>query len=367
MKNVNLMGITIQEPRINGAQINELRIMGNPIWRRDVGGDPTQLWVPGSISPLPPHTVLETWEHPWNGNAQGQNGSRQQRTLPEGVYLLHLWAASGGGRTNVPAQFPPGGTRHRGGIGGYSRGILTLTAAQTLNIFVGGGGQLAGTQASGTRVPGGWNGGGDITMGSSAGGLRMGCGGGATDIRTSTNTDPLNSAGLATRFIVAGAGGGEAGWTGTHEWAGAWGGNGGGSVAQPALFRPEAYTTANGGQPGTQTSSPTTGLWNPPLTTAGVILAGFGRGGHSNTSGNNIRAGGASGWWGGQAGTQQSGGGGSGFVRGLNEGGEHLCTAPAWAFLTHGGNGHINWINVISKPVSGHHGHVRIQRIQLDT
>jgi|GEM_PF-3346389 len=335
--------------------------------------------VPGTIPPPPSMTVLETWNHAFNGSTvathgTGINGTVQSRTLPAGTYLLEVWGADGGGRINDPSQFPAGGTMFRGGNGGYSRGILTLTAQQTVYIYVGGAGGAYGIQTSGTNHPGGWNGGGGFRQGSSAGGDRMGTGGGASDIRTTGGAWDLATS-LNTRFIVSGGGGGEASWTSPYLWTGGWGGNGGGDVAQEGHHQPIDYSSANGGQPGTQTSSPHS--WpgtNDPLAaqTIGDNIPGFGKGGSNGTASaapgsNNIRSGGGGGWFGGMSGSQRSAGGGSGFVKGLNQGGENLCTAPAWATLTHGGNGHYNWGNGVVRPAAaGRHGYVRISRITLN-
>ena len=343
---------------------------------------PTSRWdLPGSIPPLPPHTVLEVFNHSFNGatvatHGTGINGSPQQRALPAGTWLIEVWGADGGGRLNPANVIDGGGGMRRGGYGGFSRGILTITAAQTVHIYVGGAGGSYGLEANGTNHPGGWNGGGGIRQGSGAGGLRMGTGGGASDVRT-TGGAWNAAASLNTRFIVAGGGGGEAGWTGTgnaHEWC-MWGGNGGGPTAQPAHHPCPGFNQRNGGHPGTQIDSPRTGHgMNNPTTeqVAAGNAPGFGIGGNngtaaSNPCGNQIRAGGGGGWWGGMSGCQGAGGGGSGFVRGLNQGGQHLSTAPAWATLTSGGNGQHNWENVPPRPATaGRHGHVRISRIQLN-
>jgi len=335
--------------------------------------------VPGTTTPVPPMTIHEVWNHSFNGTTvagagTGINGNVQTRTLQPGTYLLEVWGADGGGRINNPTQFPAGGTMFRGGNGGFSRGILTITSPQTIHIYVGGAGGLYGAEPSGTNHPGGWNGGGGFRQGSSAGGARMGTGGGASDIRTTGGAWNL-AASRNSRFIVAGGGGGEAGWTGAHEWTGGWGGNGGGAVAQIGHHQPVAFSTANGGQPGTQTGSPTSFAGtNAPA--ANQLLAGnipgFGQGGNNGAVGaepvsNNIRSGGGGGWFGGMSGAQRSAGGGSGFVFGLNQGGEHLTTAPAWARLTHGANAHFNWQHAATKPAgAGRHGHVRISRITLN-
>ena len=116
-----------------------------------------------------------------------------------------------------------------GEFGGQATGILSLTAGQTIYIYVGGAG------ASGAYVPGGFNGGGQ-----SGGGFgNEGSGGGASDIRVSGTA-------LTNRVIVAGGAGGRGGWAGgsggsggglngTNGFAGQGPGGGGGSQVSGGL------------------------------------------------------------------------------------------------------------------------------------
>jgi hypothetical protein len=114
------------------------------------------------------------------------------RTVPTGVskVLVNATGAQGGG---TPQS---GGS---GGLGGWVQASLSVTAGQTLYVFVGGD----------TVVGARYNGGG---AGGSFGG---GGGGGATDIRTISSD-------LKSRLIIAGGGGG-----GNSGYSSDKGGNGG--------------------------------------------------------------------------------------------------------------------------------------------
>ena len=139
-------------------------------------------------------------------------GSVQSASLPPGSYKFQCWGAQGGSNA---ANSTYGITAKAGGKGGYSEGVLTITSASTVYIFVGGQGGSSGN--------GGWNGGGGGTGSSSYnssntnGVSRMGCGGGATDIALTTSDMSYSSyrtnrsdASLLSRMIVAGGGGGGA-------------------------------------------------------------------------------------------------------------------------------------------------------------
>jgi Glycine rich protein len=134
------------------------------------------------------------------------------RTVPAGV-----------SKVLVNATGAQGGTSHSGslgGLGGWVQASLSVTAGQTLYVFVGGD----------TVVGARYNGGG---TGGSYGG---GGGGGATDIRTIFSD-------LKSRLIVAGGGGG-----GSSEYSGDGGGNGG-TVTNSLRFTsciPEATATDDG-------------------------------------------------------------------------------------------------------------------------
>lgn len=100
-------------------------------------------------------------------------GGMQQVTVPAGIYTLEVWGAQGGAG---------------GGLGGYSKGTVTLTSATTLYIGVGG---------QGGSNYGGFNGGGSGREG----------GGGATHIATSSGALSGLSGNTSSVLLVAGGGG----------------------------------------------------------------------------------------------------------------------------------------------------------------
>ena len=121
-------------------------------------------------------------------------GNYQTWTIPAtGTYKLEVWGAQGGDRVN----YNGGGASLYGGKGGYSVGNMTLTAGQTIYIYVGGQGSgYSGTNAWAVR-PGGFNGGGAANGTNTSHGTS---GGGGTDIR-------VGGSALNNRVIVAGGGG----------------------------------------------------------------------------------------------------------------------------------------------------------------
>lgn len=100
-------------------------------------------------------------------------GGMQQVTVPAGIYTLEVWGAQGGAG---------------GGLGGYSKGTVTLTSATTLYIGVGG---------QGGSNYGGFNGGGSGREG----------GGGATHIATSSGVLSGLAGNTSSVLLVAGGGG----------------------------------------------------------------------------------------------------------------------------------------------------------------
>ena len=202
------------------------------------------------------------------------SGGVQTFTAPyTGEYLLEVWGAQGEGPY--------------GGMGGYSKGTITVDKGTQLRIYVGG--------------RSGYNGGG-------AGGYS---GGGGTDIRLGGTT-------LAKRIIVAGGGGGT-GNRSTYGGSGGGitGGDGSGSYGGPG----GGATQTRGGQP---RSAASTG-YNP----GGVGT--LGQGGAGAVSGTSLNAGGGGGgYYGGAGGSTDypnyndnddyGGGGGSGYIGGVSNG-----------------------------------------------
>lgn len=168
-------------------------------------------------------------------------GAVQTWVVPANVgqVTLEVWGGQGG--TNA------GGVV--GGLGGYSKGTLTVTPGETLYIFVGGGGS--------TATAGFFNGGGDAGAGATPPASVGGGGGGATDVRRGGNA-------LADRVIVAGGGGGAGGnrvlTIGRGSGGGGGGGyyGGGGGAAWPsasATPTPTGGSQSAGGTGGTSTYS----------------------------------------------------------------------------------------------------------------
>ena len=210
-------------------------------------------------------------------------GGYQEFVAPyTGEYLLEVWGAGGGGQHQA-------GSAGVGGLGGYSKGIVTLKKGDTLYVYVGGEGKTCIT--AGCTAPAGYNGGGTGYKKYGDAKDPVGSGGGATDIRF-VSGEWNNSTSLLSRLIVAGGGGGGGMETNEH------GGDGGGLSAT-------RYNSGYGA-PGTQTTgwafgygyscSPST--INYVNTTWGGSGGGGGWYGGSNSLG--------SGW--------HSAGGGSGFI-----------------------------------------------------
>lgn len=216
-------------------------------------------------------------------------GAVQSVILPKGVYKLEVWGAQGGSY----------GTTSTGGNGGYSIGIITLTAETVLYIYVGGQGTYNTTPTS--FVAGGFNGGGK------AGYRYGGSGGGASDIRIGTDS-------LYSRVIVAGGGGG--GWGYSNYNGGVGGGISGGQGS--------GYSSSYLAGAGTQTAGGAgKGYSSSYYGSDGSF--GVGGNGASNSSSYNRSSGGGGGWYGGGGSGYRSSssyyyrggggaGGGSGFV-----------------------------------------------------
>ncbi len=140
-------------------------------------------------------------------------GTVQEVTLPPGRYKLQCWGAQGG---SVSGSYTANGSK-----GGYSEGVLVLTAVTTLYIFVGGKGTDSSTSSTSGTANGGWNGGGGSVRQSSynsSGTYGVSYprpGGGATDIALvssdmaySSYRNNRSAASLLSRIIVAGGGAG---------------------------------------------------------------------------------------------------------------------------------------------------------------
>ncbi len=195
----------------------------------------------------------------------------------DGYYKMQVWGAQGGSYST-----------YNGGAGGYSEGIVYLTAGTNLYVYVGG--QPTSTSSTSAAIAGGFNGGGQARVHSYSGTTSYSqAGGGASDFRIGTDS-------LYARVIVAGGGGGSS------------------SV--------NALTTKYGG--GTSGGSPSSAF--AASQTAGGTNGTFGTGANGYISGYNYKyasGGGGGGWYGGGAVNAHSdsttdyrnqNGGGSGYV-----------------------------------------------------
>jgi hypothetical protein len=126
----------------------------------------------------------------------------------DGTYKLEVWGASGSTRYTS-------GYGSNAGLGGYSCGSVSLKAGDVLYIYVGGDPKVYPTESTPTtRLPGGYNGGGDVTWenqsnrGQAGGGGGGWYGGGGKDIGTDAGRQ--------------GGGGGGSGWVYTADTYSVW-------------------------------------------------------------------------------------------------------------------------------------------------
>lgn len=223
-------------------------------------------------------------------------GAFENFVVPTGITTLtvDLFGAEGGDEY--------AGTTLKG-KGGRVKCDLTVTAGETLRVYVGGQG---GAGASGVQGAAGFN---NIQTDDGLGGQGAGGGGGATDIRRTPYA-------LADRLVVAGAGGGAGGNNGQVTTGG--GGNGGitGVAGQNGIGSPTGGGGGTGSAGGAGGGGGTSG--NPGL---------LGIGGHGAVSTNpRGGGGGGGGYYGGGGGggagggtAGAGGGGGSGLSTGVNE------------------------------------------------
>jgi hypothetical protein len=218
-------------------------------------------------------------------------GAAQSFAVPDGVTSIHVVAVGGKGGRNTGANVD-------GGFGARVVGDLTVTAGQTLHVFVGDNGATA--QSGGQ---GGFNGGGD------GGPLWGSGGGGASDIRTLAGD-------ASTRLIVAAGGGGAGANTGP--------GRGGDASSDGG----DAQDGSTGGSAGTSSAGGAGGhmrvfldeQFDWPSGEDGSVGKG-GKGGAGDIGGGYGGGGGGGGYYGG-------GGGGAGYWDG-----------PTFVVLSGGGGG----------------------------
>ena len=248
-----------------------------------------------------------------NANATGENGPTQNQINSEytgtnlansvtinsqgiqewvvpasGTYEIEVWGAQGGSG----GWYSNSSYSSIGGLGGYAKGSVTLSAGTTVYIHVGQQGEgytssnIKMTDSPGIRA-GGWNGGGGNSKSSAPG---TG-GGGASDVR-------VGGTGLNNRIIVAGGGGG-GGNSGSNTQLSN-GGNGGGLTAT-TLAASTQFSNRTPGSGATQNSGNALGI--------------------GATASHNLSGGGGGGYYGGGAGDNSTGGGGgSSYLGGVSNG-----------------------------------------------
>ena len=240
----------------------------------------------------------------------GYTGAVQTYTAPSaGTYKLEVCGAQGG------SPVVSGITSKTGGKGGCATGNVTLTAGQTLYVFVGGAGGY--TASSGQQMSGGWNGGGNTAVAGNYA-AHWGAGGGATHISKSNAT--IANAG-SNLLIVGGGGGGASTYAGekidgTNN---IWffqgdGGNGGGSSGSAGQEETrDGVHRSNPGGGGTQSTGGSAGT--------GGQAGSKGQGGNGS-AGTDGTGGGGGGYYGGGSGGSRAtgGGGGSGYIGGVSSG-----------------------------------------------
>lgn len=245
--------------------------------------------IENNVTPNDEICSVETgyvWNFDYNGT-NGSDGSAQTFEAPcTGNYKLEVWGAQGG---SVDAN------TSNGGKGGYASGDINLEKNKNLYIYVGNQPTLAINS---------YNGGGNTNNSH----YPTSDGGGSTDIRL-TNGLWNNFDSLKSRIIVAGAGGGDQGYSNTS------GGAGGGLLG---------YSGTYGGQLTTPYSIPTGGTQNSGGIGDATIFSGsnggFGFGGNGDLDYGG-GAGGAGYYGGGGGGNYHhvaTGGGGSSFISGYS-------------------------------------------------
>ena len=222
--------------------------------------------------------------------------SAQTYTAPSnGTYLLEVCGAQGGGVSY-------GGTTENGGLGGCAKGKVSLTAGQTIYVFIGKQGTMA--YGNGNKATGGCNGGGSSNTSSSS--EEFVCsGGGATHISKSNST----IANAGNNLLIVGGGGGGAYLyfnAGGFDFGGNGGAGGGSSGVAGSSDTSDGTYKASGGGGGTQSSGGSVGGSKGQ----GGIAAGGGYYGGGAAQAQPII--------GGETGKGAGAGGGSGYVGGVS-------------------------------------------------
>ena len=215
-------------------------------------------------------------------------GSQQTFTVPSGVSSITIktWGAQGGNS----GYYSSSGNCATGGKGGYSTGTLSVSAGNTVYVYVGGQGEGYSScsiqmQSTGAK-DGGWNGGGGNSI-TAYGGTG---GGGASDVR-------YGGTATGNRKIVAGGGGG------------------GGNAQSNSVL---SNGGAGGGTSG-QTMATSTQFWGR-TPGSGATQSSGNSNGVGSTANQNLSGGGGGGYYGGGKGENSTGGGGgSGYIGGVSD------------------------------------------------
>ena len=270
------------------------------------GGATTAKYYDGSV-PASPSTVVKSY-----------TGANQTFVVPSGVTTINFiaWGAAGGS----------GQASGSGGGGGFIEGDVAVTAGETLNVKVGGGGQTSPSQAG-----------------------IMGGGGGGTGIYRST-----------TVLAIAGAGGGGQSNGGAAGKGGAGGGTTGGTAGVYAGAAATGGTQSAGGSGPTYASSAYSG---GSLGQGGRVTdvsgsdgtGGYNGGGKGDTDNTTFTsAGGGGGYYGGSAGGDSSGSTGSGAGGSSLTAGTNTQAAASTGVVANAA--HANYQAGTGNGVSGTHG-----------
>ena len=151
-------------------------------------------------------TALEVGTEYLISSTEGNEKEQTLTIVRTGYYKLEVWGASGADLTSDSKS-------SKGGYGGYSSGVIRLTAGTVLFINVGEQGIV---NSSDTTIAGGYNGGGDHTYSYFGAGSS---GGGATHIALSSgvlssfdaNNDGVGSANEISNILIVAGGGGSGG------------------------------------------------------------------------------------------------------------------------------------------------------------
>ena len=263
-------------------------------------------------------------------------GSVQNWTVPNGNTTITVTAYGGSGGDGVNGTIVNGAT---GGNGAAVTATISVTAGDTLYLYVGGSGANASIRTGGS---GGWGGGSSISSGGNGGtassGYGAGGGGGGTLISTSSS--------LSDALIIAGGGGGGAGGANVAGSAGS-GGSGGGNSSSSGISNGQSGSDGvfkglgvEGAGGGAGTSSVGSGGGATDYGGQNFLSGSNGSGGSGGNGSNNttMYSGGA------------SGGGGGGY-RGGGGGGESAAAAGA------GGGGGSSFVIAGSSSITQTQGH----------